>query len=181
MSNTTGNLFRGLREAQAFERGTYLKEGIYEVRVKRAIYKKTRAKGDAYILELKVEKSTYEESKRKAIIALGSTPFSLQEIEKTLPNQIGSSASWYQSLQDPAVGLGALKSFAASILGQKLEDSTFIEEVEGFMNATVNDGAINGVLLPVEVITVKKKDGGDFSKHNWGQIIQEAAAPVAAQ
>lgn len=94
----TGNLFRGLREAKTFERGTFLKEGIYEVRVKRAIFKKTRAKGDAFILEVTVEKSAYEEAKRKAIAALGSTPYSLQELEKTLPNQPGTSASWYQGL-----------------------------------------------------------------------------------
>ena len=175
----TGNLFRGLREAKTFERGTFLKEGIYEVRVKRAIFKKTRAKGDAFILEVTVEKSAYEEAKRKAIAALGSTPYSLQELEKTLPNQPGTSASWYQGLSDPDIGFGALKSFAASILGQKPEDPEFVEAVEGFMNAVVADGAINGALLPVEVVMVKTKKDSDFSLHKWGQIIVEGAAPAA--
>jgi len=176
MSNTTGNLFRGLREAKTFERGTFLKEGIYEVRVQRAIFKKTRVKGDAYIMELKVEKSSYEEAKRKAIAAFGTAPFSLQELEKTLPNQPGSSASWYQSLQDPDIGFGALKAFAASILGQKPEDPAFVEEVEDFMNSVVTDGAINGMLIPVEVVLIKTKKDADFSLHKWGQIIQEAAS-----
>ena len=64
---TTTSLFAGLKDAKTFERGTYMKPGQYEVRIKRAIFKKTRAKGDAFILEFTVEKSNYDEAKRKAI------------------------------------------------------------------------------------------------------------------
>jgi hypothetical protein len=174
------NLFAGLKTAKTFERGTFVKPGQYEVRVKRAIYKKTRVKGDAFILEFTIEKSTYEADKKKAIAAMGSNPYSLQDLEKTLPNQAGTSASWFQSLQDMDIGFGALKSFASSILGQKSEDPEFVEAVEGFMNAVVNDGAINGVLLPLEVVMVKTKKETDFSLHKWGQIIEEPAAVASA-
>jgi hypothetical protein len=173
---TTSNLFAGLRDAKTFDRGVWLKEGQYEVRVKRAIFKKTRAKGDAFILELTVEKSEYEDAKRKAIAALGTTPYSLAELEKTLPNRPGSSASWYQSLQDMDIGFGSLKLFAANILGQKPEDPDFIEAVEGFLDSVVNEGAINGMLIPVEVVLTKTKADTDFSLHKWGQIIEESAA-----
>lgn len=54
-----------------------------------------------------------------------------------------------------------------------------MEAVEGFMNAVVADGAINGALLPVEVVMVKTKKDSDFSLHKWGQIIVEGAAPAA--
>jgi len=175
MANPTSSLFAGLRDAKTFERGTWLKEGQYLIRVKRAIYKKTRAKGDAYILEFTIEKSEYENAKRKAIAAFGTTPFSMQELEKTLPNQPATTASWYQSMKDIDIGFGALKSFAASILGQKPEDPEFIEAVEGFMNAVVNDGTINGMLIPVEVVTVQTKAEKDFSLHKWSQIVEEAA------
>jgi hypothetical protein len=173
------NLFAGLREARTFERGTFLKPGQYEVRVKRAIFKKTRAKGDAFILEFTIEKSEYENKKKAAITALGSTPYSLQDLDKTLPNQVGSSASWYQSMQDIDIGFGALKSFAAAILGQKAEDPEFIEAVEGFMNGVVNEGVINNMVIPVEVVVVKTKKDTDFSLHRWGQIVEQAAAPAA--
>jgi len=181
---TTGNLFRGLREAKVFERGTFLKEGLYEVRIKRAIYKKTRAKGDAFILEFRVEKSNYEEKKKAAIAAFGTTPYNLVELEKLLPNQTGSSASWFQSMQDPEIGFGALKDFAASILGQKPDDAEFVEAVEGFMNSVVSDGVINGMLIPVETYMKKTKKEGDFTVHKWGQIIEstapaQTAAPAA--
>jgi hypothetical protein len=178
---TTSNLFAGLRDAKTFERGTFLKPGCYEVRVKRALFKKTRAKGDAFILEFTIEKSDYEENKKKAIAALGSASYSLQELEKTLPNQQGSTASWFQSLQDIDIGFGALKSFAACILGQKSDDPEFIEAVEGFMNSVVNDGVINGMLIPVEVIMIKTKKDTDFSLHKWGQVIDEPAAAQAGQ
>jgi|SRR5271157_845872 len=175
MSNT-GNLFAGLKSAKTFERGTFLKPGTYAVRVKRAIFKKTRTKGDAFILEFTVEQSTYEVDKKKAIAAFGTNPFNMQELEKLLPNPEGSTASWYQSLQDIDIGFGALKSFAASILGQKTEDPEFIEAVEGFMNSVVNEGVIDGMLLPVEVVQVKTKKDTDFSLHKWGQIIEEKGA-----
>src|SRR5271166_3874286 len=172
----TNNLFAGLKSAKTFERGTFLKAGSYNVRVKRAIFKKTRTKGDAFILEFEIVTSTYEAEKKKAIAAFGSNPFNMQELEKLLPNPEGTTASWYQSLQDLDIGFGALKSFAASILGHKPEDPEFIEAVEGFMNSVVNEGVINGMLIPVEAVMVKKKDGGDFTLHKWGQVIQEAAA-----
>lgn len=180
------NLFAGLKSAKTFERGTFLKAGAsgsasYQVRVKRAIFKKTRTKGDAFILEFTVEKSTYETDKKKAIAAFGQSPFNLQELEKLLPNAEGTTASWYQSLQDIDIGFGALKSFAASILGQKPEDPEFIEAVEGFMNSVVNEGVINGMLIPVEVVQVKTKKDTDFSLHKWGQIVQEPEVAQAGQ
>ena len=178
---TTTSLFAGLKDAKTFERGTYLKAGQYEVRVKRALFKKTRANGDAFILEVTVEKSGYEDAKKKAIAAFGTQSFDMAALEKTLPNQPGSTATWYQSLKDIDIGFGALKAFAASILGQKPEDPEFIEAVEGFMNAVVNENAINGMLLPVEVITVKTKKDTDFSLHKWGQIIDEQPAAAQAQ
>jgi ribosomal protein L5 len=57
------------RNDMAFERGTFLKQGSYNVRIKRAIFKKTRTKGDAFILEFTIETSTYETDKKKAIAA----------------------------------------------------------------------------------------------------------------
>jgi hypothetical protein len=170
-----GTLFTGLRDAKTFDRGTFLKEGRYEVRVKKALFKKTRAKGDAFILEFVIEKSDYEHAKKKAIEALGSASYSLADLEKLLPNQVGSTASWYQSLQDIDIGFGALKSFAAAILGQKPEDPDFIDAVEGFMDSVVNEGAINGMLIPVEAVMIKTKKDTDFTLHKWGQIIDQSA------
>jgi hypothetical protein len=181
MTTQTSNLFAGLRDAKTAERGIWLKPGKYEIRVKRAVYKKTRAKGDAFILEFSIEKSDYEESKRKAIATFGATPFDMKELEKNLPNQPGTLASWYQSLKDIDIGFGALKSFAAGILDQKPEDPEFIEAVEGFMNDVVTEGIINGFRIPVEVVPIKTKADTDFSLHRWGPILDQGPASATAQ
>ena len=170
------SLFAGLREAKTFERGTWLKEGQYKIRVERAIFKKTRAKGDAFILEFKIEESNYDAAKQSALQALSGQQFDMKELEAILPNQAGTKASWYQSLQDMDIGFGALKGFAASITGVSPEDPEFIDQVEGFMESVVKEGAINGMLIPVEVTTIKTKKDEDFSLHRWGQIIEEKAA-----
>jgi hypothetical protein len=175
MSNSA--MFAGLRTAKVSERGVWLKEGNYVVRVTRGIYKVTRKSGDAFILEFKIEKSNYDDAKRKALVALEGQTFDMQELEKILPNRAGTSGSWYQSLKDIDVGFGSLKGFAAAILGvSNTEDPEFLEAVEGFMAAVVQDGAINGMLIPVEVVLTKTKKDEDFSLHKWAKIIEQAAA-----
>jgi hypothetical protein len=104
----------------------------------------------------------------------------LQELEKLLPNQAGTTASWYQSLKDQDIGFGALKGFAASVLGEKPEDPAFIEAVEGFMDSVVNDDALKDAIIPVEVIVVPTKENKDFSRHNWGQMIDPSRANAPA-
>lgn len=172
---TTSNLFAGLRDAKTFDKNPHLRPGQYKIRVTRGIFKKTRSKGDAFILEFKVEESNYEQKKREALSALAGGPVDLQALDKTLPNQAGSAASWYQSLKDTDIGFGALKRFCADILGVEPNDQEFIDQVEGFMNAIVADGAINGMLIPVEVATIQTKEGKDFGLHKWGKIVQAAA------
>jgi len=167
------NLFAGLKEAKTFERGVWLKEGQYLVRVKRALFKETRKSGDAFILEFTIEQSSYEKAKKDALKALEGQTFNLQELEKILPNAVGTTASWFQKLQDKDIGYGALKSFAAAILGMDPNDPEFVDQVEGFLEAVCREGAIDGKLIPVEAVVVQTKKGEDFTRHNWGKIVEE--------
>jgi hypothetical protein len=172
-------MFAGLRSAKVSDKGVWLREGKYLIRVKRGVYKQTRKKGDAFILEFQIEKSNYDEVKQKTLTAFAQAnqPVPMAELEKLLPNKAGTSASWYQSLKDMDVGFGSLKGFASSILGCPSEDPAFIEAVEGFMaQVCATPGAIDGMLIPVEVITVQKGDGGDFSRHVWEKIVDETGA-----
>jgi hypothetical protein len=166
------NLFAGLKDAKVTERGAFLTPGSYQVRIKRVIKKHTRKNYDAYIVEFKVEKSSYE-----------LAPKDMPEDKK--PGKVGASASWFQSLVDPAVGFGSLKGFAAAILGENPDDPKFVSEVEGFLTETVDRPAsgtepahkscIEGVLVPLEVVMIKTKAGKDFSRHVWGKIVEEAS------
>jgi hypothetical protein len=48
------------------------------------------------------------------------------------------------------------------------------------MDAVVNAGAIDGALLPVEVVTIQTKREKDFSLHKWGQMIVPAETSATA-
>jgi len=177
------NLFPGLADAEVSERGAYMKPGHYLVRVKKAIYKTVRKGYDAFILEFVVEQSNYQSALQTAVQAYNGQQYNLVELNKLLPNQVGETASWFQSLADKAIGWGSVKGFAAQILGADPKDPTFRRDVEGFLSSCITQGAINGKLLPLEVVTIKKKDGGDFSRHNFGRIVPEQApapAPVGS-
>ncbi len=181
MTNTS-NLFGGLRDAKIYSKGIFLKPGCYEVRVNNAVYKETRKNFDAYILEFTIEKSNYEEAKTEAIRSLGSTPFSLQDFEKTLPNRVGTTASWFQSLQDEDIGFGALKLFAANILDQNVDDADFLDSVETFLTSTVKDrGAIlDGSLIPIEAVMIMTKKNTPFTLHKFGKILEQGPNLVEA-
>jgi hypothetical protein len=146
------NLFAWLRDAKVTERGTFLQPGRYTVKVKRALWKRTRKNYDAFILE-----------------------FGIITSEVVGTNAVGSTASFFQNCSDPAVGFGSLKGFCAAITGSNAEDPKFVEEVEPFLTSVVQDNALEGWLLPLEVVVIKTKAGGDFSLHKWGRKIDESA------
>lgn len=192
-----GSLFAGLKDAKVTERGVFLLPGQYKVRVVKALMKQVRKGFNAFILEFKIEESNYAE--QKALRTQGVTDIAqLDAIEKKLPNKPGTTASWYQSLQDIGIGFGALKGFAASVLGEDPNDPQFIDEVEGFLEEVVNgseaekkaaalekrlpEGALNGSLLPLETVVIKTKpkpgapEGTDFTIYKFGKLINESVA-----
>jgi hypothetical protein len=142
------NLFAGLKDAKTYDRGTFLKPGIYTLKVKRAVFKRTRKNYDAFILEFEV------------VSAKGVDT-----------NLTGTSASWFQSLADTDIGFGSLKAFAAAVTGADVKDPAFVDEVEGFLSGVVEDGALNGKILPCEVVLVDTRAGGKFSLHKWGEAL----------
>jgi hypothetical protein len=170
------NMFAGLRDAKTTTKGAYLRPGRYEVRVTGVVYIPVFAGGNAFIVNFVIERSNYEESLATAIRALGGAPYNLRDLDKTMPNKVGEAAGWYVGLKpnpkDIQQGWGNIKRFAAEICDEDPESPGFHSQVEMFVSAIVQTGALNGALLPVDVVNVKKKDGGDFSAHNWAKMIQ---------
>jgi hypothetical protein len=178
-------LFKGMRDAKVFGKGTYLNPGRYQVRVKRALYNETREQGDSYILEFVVEQSSRPTSIPDRM--LNETALEYEDRIKKLPNEVGSTVSWFQGGKDKNVQWGTLKDFAASILGCKVDDPNFVSKVEDFMESTVevtdketgkvSGNCLAGKLIPVEVVNIiTKKNKKDFGRHNWGRIIDESPA-----
>ena len=173
-------LFAGrLRNAKVTERGAFLYPGTYAVKVNKGVWKHCRANNgkaayDAFILEFVV----MESSRPTTDPARGEheNPKEYEERLAKLPNKVGSTASWFQSCADEDVGFGSLKGFCAQITGANPEDPAFINGtedqmgVEDLLSAIVNDGLVNGKIIPVEVVTIKTKRGSDFSLHKFSQI-----------
>jgi len=151
-------IFEGLKHAKTktSDRGVWLNPGVYRVKVAKCIWKQTRSKGEAFIMEMDILKSTYNPQQH---VVDG------RKIAEA-PNEAGTRATWYQSCRDRDVGFGALKGFAADITGAKVEDPVFVSAVEGLLEQFL-EGAIDGVELNVEVLKVKTKAGTDFSLHRF--------------
>jgi hypothetical protein len=184
-----GNLFAGLKTAKVSERGIYTNPGKYKVRVNKCIMKHVRKGYDAFICEFVIVESNYLEMRKLRTEGANLTPEQLEALEKTLPNKVGTTSSWFQSLADKDVGFGALKGFAAAITGSNPEDPSFIDDVENILSEAVNgtddevaaakaagrhpEGSLKGCLLPLETYIIKTKKEEDFTIYKFGQIIDE--------
>jgi len=171
-----GNMFAGVAQAKTSERGAFCNPGLYKVEIKRALLKHTRKGYDAFIVEVGILESNYNEAKKDAIQAFGDKPFNMQELDKTLPNKSGSTASWFQSLADKDIGYGSLLGFMASIMGQKADNEDFRKEVEKMLEAAVNEGLLDGWVCPLEVVEIKTKRGTPFSLYKWGTTLNGLGA-----
>jgi hypothetical protein len=172
------NLFAGLKNAKTSERGSYFTPGKYTVKVVKGVKFRTRKNYDAFILEMQVIKSEYENAKEQAIktLTLAGKNIDLEALESTLPLKEGSTGSWFQSLADMSIGFGALKGFAANVTGiTNSEDPTFLGEVEEFLTSVVDERqSLKDAVLPLEVVQILTKEGKPFSLYRWGSMVAPA-------
>lgn len=158
-------IFKGLRDAKVFERGVFLSEGGYRLRVLKCLLKHTRKSGDAYIVEFEVVKSSNEK------------------------HPVGSKATWFQKMTDPDVAFGALKLFMYAMLGfeypkdkdllvaeidPKLEELMAETCVEIDGRKVREHGTLDGKLIDVTVALKDTTAGKKFSNHVW-QTVRDAA------
>ena len=198
MSNTTQpktGLFAGkLKGAKVTDRSPYFHPGTYVVRVKKAEWKNCFGppRFDAYILECEIVKSSRPE---KIEMMPNETSAQYEARCAKAPNAVGTSAAYFQSCASAEIGFGALLGFATKVTGTNPNDPSVIEAVEEFLDETVygtlerdandqptgkrlDDGALNGKLIPVEAFNTRTKpkpgfpEGSDFTKLSWGKIIE---------
>ena len=151
-------LWDGIEDAELFERGVYLKPGfIGTVEVERTIVKRTRAIGDAFIVEMRV-------------------------IETNMPKDedhpVGQKVSWFQKLADKDIAFPAIKAWAAACAGYKMSQKDEIDEdvspvLKDMMELATDKPDANdfiGIRLHVETVQIKTKNNKDFTRHNWDPI-----------
>lgn len=149
-------LWDGIEDAELFERGVYLKPNfVGMVEVERTILKRTRAIGDAFIVEMRV-------------------------IETNMPEEhpVGQKVSWFQKLADKDVAFPAIKAWAAACAGYKMTQKDAIEEevspvLKEMMELATDKPDANdfiGIQLHVETVQVKTRADKDFTRHNWEPV-----------
>lgn len=162
------NPFKGIGEAEVSRKSTYLKDGVYLLKVKECRIKKMFGKGDSFLAEFEIVESSNPDFKP------------------------GISTAWFQKMDPPNMSLPALKGFAYACLGistaatdkDAVEAREAVDEelstimvkacVDGFEQA---ENYFAGTLVRAELITrPNKKVPGEFTYWNFSAIV----APVEA-
>jgi hypothetical protein len=157
----TGSVWDGIEKANVYERGRFFEAGFNGiVRVSKTIYKQTRAKGVAFIVELDVE-------------------------ETNMPDQhpVGSKGSWYQSMNDKDVAFSAVLEWVAACLEIGKHQKEEIEQLKTGKNEETGklvliellDHAINapdtnefvGTRLRLSTRMRKTKANTDFTVYDF--------------
>lgn len=145
-------LFNGIADAEIFERGTYFSPGFDGVvKVEKVIAKRTRASGDAFIVEMRVVDGGTDSD----------------------PN--GSKRSWFQKMIDSDIAFPAIKAWAAACAGYAPNEKDAIETevapaLEDALEAAVTNPGDNdfvGAFLHLTTTQVKTKNDRDFTRHDW--------------
>src|SRR5690606_28374806 len=156
-SRDMGYDWGGVKDADIFGRGRYLKDGKYKLKLLKMFTYETRNKGAALIVDFEVMDSDNDE------IA------------------VGSKRNWWQGLSDKDIAFPAVKEFMISLFNVNLsdpeEEKQFSEELpevlekatdEKWKDKPDDEHPLHGMTIAVECYTkqtVKKKV--DFTVHDW--------------
>lgn len=157
----------GLDKAQTFERGVFLKPGIYDLKIKRCLDKTTRKSGQAFIVE-----------------------FEVLATNNPSVHQVGQTVSWFQKMADRDVAFGAITEFLAAVCQCDLRvkedtdrfNATYKPQTPGIMKAAVDEKVnyLKDKPVRVQVSLTKTQKGFDFSKHDYSPYKPGVPIPAAA-
>ncbi len=144
-------LWSGLKDAQTFERGTFLKPGAYTLKIVNGLTKTTIKSGEAFIME-----------------------FEVLESSDLVNHPIGSKASWFQKLANVPVAFGAIKEFIAAVYGYDLRtmkaqfEAQICPQIEAYA-AAATDGRnyLAGQIVKCQTEQTKTQKQMDFTRHVW--------------
>lgn len=135
-----------LASAQVYDKGTYFKPGMYDLKVIKAVEKESQSSGPISIVEFEIVKT--------------SDPVN---------HPVGSKATWIQKLTDKKVALGALKEFIYAVLGKdprNPQDTAAVEpKINAYADAMYDENALAGLSVHLQTSQTKTKKGMDFTRH----------------
>ena len=149
------DILKQISEAKTSEGGNYIRSGTYVLEVKKIIVKKNRKGIPDGIGEFIVRES----------IATGRD----LEGKDTAPNKVGETVASVIDLTKDT-GPGNFKAMLLGVLGveDKPGDAEFAQKIQKNAGIIISDSQpARGTLVRCEAVTIRKKDGGPFTKLNW--------------
>lgn len=152
--------FSGIGETELYTQGTYLSPGgMYELEVQNMLVKKTRKSGLGFIVEFKVLSASGEGG------------------EKHAP---GSSATWFQKMQDEDIAFPSIKRFFVALENIDMNDPEAKEDFNNNVETLLDEATSwqpedqddehpwKGARVMCETYTkITKVKKQEFTQHNW--------------
>jgi hypothetical protein len=148
MGFNSNKFFAGLGKAPITGRGAFLPyaDAMYTGTIERMLI---ADRSGSFVVELNVETSTHPDVKP------------------------GDRRTWIQSTKDEDIALGAMAGFAVAMMGVNANNRNELAEYQDYAEAFIatavsEDNPLHGEPFSVRTVAHKtKKNGGDFTIHNW--------------
>lgn len=158
--------FDGIENAKYTERGNYIQPGSHLFEIQGVKMIETRNKGDAFIAELLVHKSSTSKS-------LYLDP---KEHENPEAHEVGQTLAWYVGMnQDSA--LGNIKGFIMAATGCKPNEVN----AAGVDMIVSDKQPLKGAMIRCEAREIKTLAGASFTRCDWKSTSAVSAEKPAAQ
>jgi hypothetical protein len=146
-----GNFFKDLSKATPFTQSKYFQPGSYVVEIQAVKYNEGGYRGDSFVIETKVLASKHTE-----------------DSDAPKPGDIAAHV-WRADGEKRDIARNTWMAFLEAIFGVKTADKTD-EEWSAISAQVIDDNALKGEPVLLEVFNKKTKAGGDFTYHAWRRI-----------
>jgi hypothetical protein len=140
-------IFDNLDQAQVFENSKYFQPGRYIVDINACKFNMAGFKGDSFVIEATV------------VAAISDHP------DAPKPGELAAQV-WNASGEKRDIARNTWLGFLCNVYGIKHDQYTG-EQWKAISAKVIDDNALKGTRLYLEVFMKKTKAGGDFTQHAW--------------
>lgn len=141
-------VFSNLSQVKTFEKSKWFQPGKYLVEIEEIKFIESGNKGDSFVIQGKV-------------IAVESEHAAAPKVGETAANV------WNASGEKRNIGLSSWKSFLQAAFGKDEINAMDDEALEELSGSVIDDGALDGMPMLLDVWMTETKAGGNFTKHDW--------------
>jgi hypothetical protein len=146
-----GNFFKDLSKASPFTQSKWFQPGNYVVEIQAVKFNSGGYKGDSFVIETKVLASKHTESN-----------------EAPKEGEIAAHI-WKADGDKRDIARNTWMAFMEAVFATKAADKTDAEW-EAIAEQVLDDNALAGTKMLLEVFNKKTRAGGDFTYHAWRRV-----------